>query len=273
MTPYHYSTYHYRIKTIHKAPGYTWIFLPGGPGLGSEYLHPLCDFLKLPGTTLLVDFPKDGTNNEGIINFSYWKKGLIDLVSAYKNPILVVHSFSGMFALDTPELAPLLSGLVLMNTTTSNTFFEHVNAMREQYQLPDLVPEAAKYHLNPSTETYRNFWQTYKHYCFTAEELSHAEQMMPLLAFNHLPYQYAIEHFFIDYQYRWVPEIPTLTIAGEQDFICPPDAFTANEEFKQKYILNRVIPKAGHCSWILKMEQVKHCFEEFLSSLVARNQE
>jgi pimeloyl-ACP methyl ester carboxylesterase len=103
-----YSNYHFRIKTLRMNQGYTWLFLPGGPGLGSAYLESLCLSLDLPGTTLLIDFPKDGTNTEGLLNFSYWKKGLIDLLGNYDQPILVTHSFSGMFALDTPELEPLL---------------------------------------------------------------------------------------------------------------------------------------------------------------------
>jgi len=261
----HYSTYSYRIKPIYtSSSGYTWIFLPGGPGLGSAYLEPLCISLNLPGTTLLVDFPKDGANTEGLLNFAYWKKGLIDLISNCKNPVLVTHSFSGMFALDTPELEPYLTGLVLMNTTTRNTFFEYVGKMQNLHQLPDLVPAAAEYHLSPSSETYKAFWNTYKYYCFTTEELTLGEQMISLFTFNSSSYHYAIEHFYVDYQYHWQPKIPTLTIASEKDFICPPAIFTEDKIFQQDHILNKIISQAGHCPWILYLNEMKYCFNEYI---------
>ena len=262
-----YSTYYYRIRPISSHTGYTWIFLPGGPGLGSEYLEPLAKDLNLPGSTLVVDFPKDGSNTEGRLHFDYWKKGLIDLVTHYDKPILVTHSFSGMFALDTPELEPFLKGLVLMNTTTGNTFFEHVSKMQKEHQLPDLVPAAAEYHLNPSTETYRAFWNSYKHYCFTAEELSLGEEIIPLFAFNNDSYHYAIEHFYANYQCRWLPKIPTLSIAIQDDYICHSQIFTEDPLFQQKNIVNKIIKNAGHCPWLLQINELRSCFNEFIKLL------
>lgn len=267
MNTYYYSPYHFRIKSIRNSPGYTWIFLPGGPGLGSEYLESLCHSLDLPGTILLADFPQDGTNNEGMLNFSYWKKGLIDLLNQYEQPILVTHSFAGMFVLDTPELEPYLKGLVLMNTTTGNTFFAQVNAMQKQHQLPDLVPPAAQYHLNPSSDTYKIFWNTYKHYCFTEAELKLGEQMLSLFAFNNHAYHYAILHFYADYHYRWLPQVPTLTMTSEYDFICPPTIFTSNEAFQKEHIINKIILQAGHCPWLLEIEQMQQCFKEYLQKI------
>lgn len=263
-----YSNYSFKINALRENQGFTWIFLPGGPGLGSEYLEPLAKNLNLPGSTLLVDFPKDGTNKEGLLNFTYWKKGLIDLVAACNEPILVGHSFSAMFVLDTPEIEPYLKGLVLMNTTTKNSFFEHVSTMQKLYNLPDLIPSAAEYHLAPSNETYKNFWDVYKYYCFTQEELPLGEKMMELLAFNNEPYHYAIQHFFPNYHSTWQPKIPTLTIAGENDFICPPTVFTEDIAFQRDNILNQVIPKAGHCSWLLYMDEVRECFKQFTENTI-----
>lgn len=265
--PHYYSNYHYRIKPIFtSACGYTWIFLPGGPGLGSAYLEPFCAALKLPGSKLLADFPKDGTNSEGLLNLAYWKKGLIDVLEKNEKPILVTHSFSGMFALDTPELESCLTGLVLMNTTSKNSFFEQISTMQQLHHLPDLTFAAAKYHLHPSSESYKAFWDTYKHYCFTAEELPWGETMIPLLAFNHKSYHYAIEHFYSDYQCRWYPKVPTLTISSEHDFICPTNIFRADSCFQQEHILNKTIPKAGHWPWLLYSNEIQQCFNEFINT-------
>ena len=216
---------------------------------------------------MLVDFPKDGNNKEGVLHFNYWKKGLIDLISHYNAPILVTHNFSAMFALDTPEIEPFLKGLVLMNTTTKNSFFEHISTMQKQHNLPDLIPTAAEYHLTPSKDTYKKFWDAYKYYCFTKEELSLGEELMNLFAFNNESYHYAIEHFYPNYRCTWRPEIPSLTIASENDFICSPTVFTEDSSFQKTNIINKIIKNAGHYPWLLHIKDVRSCFKEFINNL------
>lgn len=46
----------------HRDGELNWLFLPGGPGIGSESLHQIVDAVALPGTTWLVDLPSDGSN-------------------------------------------------------------------------------------------------------------------------------------------------------------------------------------------------------------------
>ncbi|MFT4059643.1 MAG: alpha/beta hydrolase [Legionella sp.] len=260
-----YTNFGYRIKQIIKGEDYHWLFFPGGPGLGSEYLMELCQKLKLPGSISLIDFPKDGTNTYGELNLQHWKEGLVDLVRSLEKPIIVAHSFSGMFTLSVPELEPHLAGVILMNTTTTNTFYPHVSAMQQKHQLPDLVPAASQYHLSPSNEAYKEFWQTYKYYCFTAKELAESEKMLSLFAYNNNSYYFAIENFYTDYQCQWSPKvIPAMTIAGENDFICPPRIFSDDERFQSPNILNKIVANGGHCPWIMYLQRVQECFDDFI---------
>lgn len=261
-----YSQYGYRINQLSSGSGFNWIFLPGGPGLGSEYLVEFCKKLNLPGNVFLIDFPKDGTNTQGSLDINDWRNGLIDLIKLYEHPVLVTHSFSGMFVMSTPEIASYLSGLVLMNTTTSPTFFDHTQAMCKKYSLPDLVPAVTKYHMNPSQEAYKEFWQTYKYYCYTPHELALGEEMMSLFAYNNESYNFAIQHFYMDYVSTLDPtHIPVMTIASQYDFICPFNAFTDDERYKNK--MNFIIRNAGHCPWVVNFAQVKECFDQFLQLL------
>ena len=263
--------YGYRINQIKEGSGYNWLFLPGGPGLGSEYLIEFCKKLNLPGNILLLDFPKDGTNTNGELGIKFWQDGLISLLKTYNNPILITHSFGGMFSLNMPEIEKHLAGLVLMNTTTENSFFQHVSEMQQKHGLPDLVPDATVYHLTPSDHTYRQFWHTYKYYCFTAEEMQKGEQMMQHLAFNNAAYYEAIQHFYPDYICKWSPaSIPAMTIASENDFICPPRIFIDNEQFQSKNVLNKLIAKAGHCPWLNHFEEVQNCFDEFMNFIQSK---
>ncbi|WP_367274373.1 hypothetical protein [uncultured Legionella sp.] len=62
-----YTDYGYRINPIKEDTGYNWLFLPGGPGLGSQYLIEFSEQIKLPGAIKLLDFPKDGTIPKGCL--------------------------------------------------------------------------------------------------------------------------------------------------------------------------------------------------------------
>ena len=107
-----------RLQLVHSSEGNNldWLFLPGGPGLGSESLLPLLDILKLPGNLWQLDLPGDGSNttSNNSDSFSHWPSALIEAVSEFDRVILVAHSTGGMYALSLPELEHLLIGLILL---------------------------------------------------------------------------------------------------------------------------------------------------------------
>jgi hypothetical protein len=55
-----------------------WLFLPGGLGLGSEYLFPLLNILELPGDIRRLDLPGDGSNttSDNRKSFSHWSQSI-----------------------------------------------------------------------------------------------------------------------------------------------------------------------------------------------------
>jgi pimeloyl-ACP methyl ester carboxylesterase len=128
------------------------------------------------------------------------------------------------------------------------------------------MPSLNKYHSNPSQEGYRDYWDIYKHYCYTSEEMSAGEKMMEIFAYNNISYNLAIEKFYPIFESKWVPNnIPTLTIASDKDFVCPHDVFIKDNNFNRPNIINRIISEAGHCPWINQLSQVQGCFNEFLN--------
>ena len=255
----------YRLKKLPSHPGMlNWLFFPGGPGIGSAYFEKFCIDLDVTGTKYLFDFPKDGTNPEGSLDLSLWKNGFIDLCESTPNCIVVTHSFSGMFCLTIPDTEQYVKGLVLMATTPSNTFFEHIMAMKETHDLPDISSLLTTYAQDPSVNNYKKFWKTYKHYCFTQQEQEEAEKALALFAYNCDAYSFAVDHFYPHYKSCWVPsKIPTLTIAGNMDCICPPHAFVNNPDYARPNITNLLIQNAGHCPWILDMTTIQRSFRSF----------
>lgn len=266
MLIYH-STYKYRITPISQSTHkHTWLFLPGGPGIGSGYLAPFVEQLNLPGTKLIADFPADGGNEHGELDLTLWNEGLVDLVRSLNKPILVAHDFSTLFVLNNPALETHLGGIVLMNGSCENSFVTHINHMRTQHQLPDLAQSTCAYHLNPITPLYQAFWQVYKFYYFSAEEQRLGNEMMAAFEYNNCAYYFGLYHFYPEYQCRWLPKIAAMTIASEHDSICPPRIFIDNCAFQQTNFSHYIISNAGHCPWLKQLPQVQRCFDAFVST-------
>jgi pimeloyl-ACP methyl ester carboxylesterase len=91
---------------------YNWLFLPGGPGLGSESLHNLTEMLSLPGTIWYLDLPGDGSNitEDDENSFSNWSNALIEATNELDNVILVAHSSGGILLLQHQNLKTILWG-------------------------------------------------------------------------------------------------------------------------------------------------------------------
>jgi len=96
-----------------------WIFLPGGAGADSCYFLDLINFLQLPGKSWVIDFPSNGSNikdGQESYQFDEWDKCLLNVISKFEKPILIGHSFGGMFPFLFPELENLLKGFISIGT-------------------------------------------------------------------------------------------------------------------------------------------------------------
>jgi len=247
---------------------YNWLFLPGGPGLGSESLKGLTEILDLPGNTWHVDFPGDGSNTteDDALAFSCWSQALIEVVSALPNVVLVAHSSGGMFALATPELEAKLCGLVLMDSAPNASWQQAFNEYINEHPISDIEALQQLYINNPSNEALKKLTIASTPYFST----DHCAQQMKLLM-EHLPFNYkshlwAAKYFDDTYQAQWIPHT-ALIFAGEHDHITPLSLFTESREFQRENILIREIKNGSHFPWYENPEQVRAVFEEFEARL------
>jgi pimeloyl-ACP methyl ester carboxylesterase len=130
-----------RLRLRHDRPGeHDWLFLPGGPGIGSESLHELVDTVAVPGRSWMVDLPGDGSNVDapgaGPDPFAHWPHAVLEAARAVDRPVFVGHSTGGEYLLSTPELEPLLSGLVLVSTAPDARWMPVFEAMCARHPLP-----------------------------------------------------------------------------------------------------------------------------------------
>ncbi|MCL9682479.1 alpha/beta fold hydrolase [Legionella maioricensis] len=261
-----------RLRYIKSSEGkpYNWVFLPGGPGLGSESLSELTSLLQLPGTIWHLDLPGDGSNitEDDSHYFSHWSDALVEAVESLDKVILVAHSTGGMYALATIKLQRLLSGLVLMDSAPDASWQQIFGEYVKKHPIAALEKLQEKYLEHPGNETLKKMVIVSAPYLFTPAGLKKDLSFLELLPFNYRTCDWSAQYFDGDYTCQWIPEtIPTLILAGDSDRITPLKLFSDSSGFHRDNILIREIPQSGHFPWIDNPDGVRLAFREYCQRL------
>jgi pimeloyl-ACP methyl ester carboxylesterase len=273
MKKYLWTSLKTRLQFIKSMPGanFNWLFLPGGPGLGSESLTSLTNILKLPGTIWHVDLPGDGSNNTSDDEkyFAHWSDALIEVVSTLNNVILVAHSTGGMYILATPKLEKQIVGLVLMDTAPSASWQNHFMQHLQSHPIKEANKLQLKYAKKPNNTLLKKITIASASYSFTKKGLHKGIALLKKLPFNYKTCEWSSKHFDQNYKAKWIPKkIPTLIFSGEQDQIIPLKFFLESKRFARKNIIIRSIKNAGHYPWIENPKQVIQVFNDYSRRLI-----
>ncbi len=272
MKNYLYDSNHVRYELYQTNQGkpYNWLFFPGGPGADSSYLHSLVDELELPGNVWLIDLPGNGGNiQEGFSgDFDEWINFFPGIVKQFDNPVLVGHSFGGMFPLLFPELENHLKGFVILNATPV-LWLEEAVKYSKHFNLPDLSKEMQEFTSNPNQETFNAALDACMPYYFPKETLEKGRQLLSKVVFQWQPavwwQQKAIA---LNFSAKWIPQhVPTLIIGSKYDCICPFSLFKEDKRFHRSNIRLLFIENAGHMSWIENPKAIRDAFVEISSRL------
>jgi pimeloyl-ACP methyl ester carboxylesterase len=243
-----------------------WLFLPGGPGLGSESLLPLLNILKLPGNLWLLDLPGDGSNTttDNFESFSKWPIALIEAVGRFDHVILVAHSTGGMYALSLPELEDLLKGLVLLDSAPTAEWQAAFAEIVRDFTIPGLEVLQEKYAKTPNNQTLKELTLASAPYLFTQKGQASGIESLRSLPYNYETCQWSEKYFDQMYQAEWIPETtPTLILAGDEDLVTPLKLFQNDKRFCRENILLKSIKGAGHFPWIENPREVAEAFSAY----------
>jgi pimeloyl-ACP methyl ester carboxylesterase len=255
-----------RLIKINTRTNHHWLFLPGGPGLGSESLYPLTTMLNLPGAMWHLDLPGDGSNHtlDDAASFSHWSQALIEAIDMFEQPILVAHSTGGMYALATPLLEAKLTGLVLMDSAPDASWQALFASMVEAHPIPEMIKLHQKYIIDPNDETLKQLTILSIPYFFTKDGLTMDISFLNSLPYNHKTCDWSAKYFDQTYKAQWIPiNLPTLIFAGEYDQITF-DLFSTSQQFISNMIMIRKIKNAAHFPWIENPQGVIDVFAEFV---------
>lgn len=260
----------YELYQTHAGKNYNWLFLPGGPGADSRYFHSLIDSLDLPGNVWLIDLPGNGDNvqKESSYNYDHWIELFPGIIQQFENPILVGHSFGGMFPLIFPELENVLKGFIIFNSAPT-LWFEEATRYAKQFDLPEFYDELQKYTLNPSQETFDAAIQACMPYYFPKETLEQGREILSRIPLPWKPARWWLDKVVqCNFSATWVPQqVPTLIFGAKYDCMCPFTLFKNDERFHRENVEMLYLENAGHFPWLESPEIVQEALHAFCLKL------
>lgn len=254
-----------------RAGDLNWLFLPGGPGIGSESLIDLVDLLELPGTSWLVDLPGDGSNTEGpgIADdpFRHWPQVLVEAAATVPNPIYVGHSTGGMYLLATPELENLLVGLVLVSTAPDASWLPAFVRMTVEHPLDAVHAASAEYEADPTDANLGAVAVASAPWNFGSEAVDAGAAFLATMPYNCAAVAWSDENFDYDYVHAWWPtRLPTLIVSGADDRIVTQTLWD-EPRFVGKNVTQARIDRGAHFPWFENPQAVQRAFAYFSQTL------
>jgi len=246
-----------RCRLVKSVPGdvlYNWLFLPGGPGVDSSYFSDLVESLSMPGNYWLIDLPMNGDNrrlDQGeSYDFDEWSRCFMSIVKQFDQPILVGHSFGGMFPLIHPELESLLKGYIILNSAPT-VWMEEAARLADAHNIPHLEEPIAAFQENPNAETFQAALVACAPYYFMEKDLEAGKALLAQLPVNYLAATWWLTKAYeMPFNATWIPQtVPTLIVGGSHDFICPVSLFQRDERFSRPNIQSVVMQNSGHIPW------------------------
>jgi pimeloyl-ACP methyl ester carboxylesterase len=251
-------------RRVSRGGDLNWLFVPGGPGLGSESLHELVDTIEVPGDSWMVDLPGDGSNLDApgapADPCSLWPQVLLEAAHAIARPVFVGHSTGGHYLLSVPALEGCLEGLVLISTAPDASWLPAFEQMTRHNPLPGVKQASARYQSDPNNEHLRLLTIAAAPWNFTHRGLAQGTEMLARMPYNSHPVQWSEANFDHTYQLTWWPtQLPTLIVSGSADRIVTQTLWQ-NKRFHTPNTLWRVITDTGHFPWIEQPTAVHDAF-------------
>lgn len=263
-----------RLRCVSQREGrWNWLFVPGGPGLGSESVRGLVRAADVPGTVWLVDLPGDGSNRDvpqvPARPYERWPDVLVEAADALDEVVMVGHSTGGMFLLSVPELGSRLAGMALVSSAPHAGWRTAFGQWAEAHPIPGLAEAADAYGKDPGDRTLGALTLAAAEWNFTPEGLAAGRAVLADLPYCHDAVAWADAHFDETYQARWRPHsgLATLILSGTEDHVVDQRIWQDDPAFDQPHVLRRTIARAGHFPWIENPQAVRTAFADLTSLL------
>ncbi len=241
-----------------------WVFIPGGPGLGSSSLKQLIESINLPGYLHIFDVPRLASKED--YSLELIQQSLLDFVDGFSNVILVGHSFGGMLVLSTPQLATKVKGVVLLCSSPNHQWFDTFVQRAKLNGLPNTSRLRTQMVKAPSDMALKTYMMASVDYYATPEGVRRVRSCFEGIEYNVHAYLWGLEAFHPTYEHQWVPQVPTLVLSAKQDAMTPWDSFQG-EAFERDHIIHQCLDNVGHFPWLDDPDKVQSALDDFVNVL------
>lgn len=254
---------------------FDWLFLPGGPGLGSESLRELAASLDVPGRYWLVDLPGDGSNvahtSAKTSPYAAWPHALAEAARLFPRAVFVGHSTGGMYLLSVPELEHVLAGLVLVSSAPDASWRSAFAEMTVRAPLPDVERAMTAYEKDKSPNRLRDLAVASAPWNFGKGSVEKGRALLANLPYNVAAVEWSEQAFDDTYAATWWPEaLPVLIISGDDDRIVTQSLWET-PRFQGANVLHRVIEGGAHFPWIERPGDVREAFHDLADRILRGN--
>jgi len=238
-----------------------WVFLPGGPGLGTEYFYPLLDAWKTDANLWTLDYAVSK-------NSADWLPSILELSKHLEKIVIVGHSYGGMLLLSIDNLEERLGaavqGWVFLdsspNLSWQKSWAKQASIQSEALKEPQRCEQV--FAKSPSAEGFRAILHAWAPYYFEPTAVAAGRELLSTCHYHAHAYVMA-KKLLSHYDARWVPRKKTLVLAGNNDRITPLTCFTEDPRFQKPHIKTCLIPDAGHFPWVENSQDVLRALSRF----------
>ena len=261
-----------RLRRTSRTPGrWNWLFLPGGPGIGSESLAELVAAVDVPGTSWLVDLPGDGSNVSApgapTDPYSLWPYVVLEAAGAVEHPVAVGHSTGGEYLLSVPELENQLAGLVLVSTAPDSSWMPTFESMCAANPLAEVTAAMERYEADPTDANLAALAVASAPWNFAPDGLAAGRDLLARMPYNGAAVEWSAANFDRQYVASWFPRLlPTLIVSGAEDRIVDQSLWK-NASCASANVRSATIEHAGHFCWIENPDAVHEAFSSFAATL------
>jgi pimeloyl-ACP methyl ester carboxylesterase len=252
------SFYAHTVKVSNIIPreGPNWILIPGGPGMGPEYLSELFGRLELNASIWTFDILDSNHNSlPDEERVAGWKQSLLEAAKTLKPALIFGHSFGGMLALSTKDLERHIAGLILADSDPVDWLKDCADS-----PIPKSEMEAwgKKFEDAPSDSLYKDFFSAIAPYYFSKECLRAGRELIGRNSYSYRTFMTGNDKFFPNYEVAIdLRPIPVFCLAGERDIITPMGIYQRSAQFKEKKDAQYFsIPGGGHFPWVENFQEV-----------------
>jgi pimeloyl-ACP methyl ester carboxylesterase len=245
-----------KVSNIIPRDGPNWILIPGGPGMGPEYLSELFGRLDLKGsiwTFDILDANREALSDDEVVDG--WKRSLLEAAKKLKPALIFGHSFGGMLALSTKELEKHIAGLILADS-------DPVDWLKDCADSPipksELAAWAGKFEEAPSDSLYKDYFSAIAPYYFSKGCVRAGRELIDRNSYSYRTFTTGNNKFFPNYEIAIdLLPIPVFCLAGEFDLITPMSIYQGSAHFKEKKDVQYFsIPGGGHFPWVENLQDV-----------------